>query len=83
MINRTEDQSQWSPEKGFWPENNTYPDRAERDHTFLFRPMLSAKEKMNLCALKNFRVFFHKPNEIMTPYHEFVYVNFDEVRLAR
>jgi hypothetical protein len=83
MINRTEDQSQWSPEGGFWPENNTYPYRAERNLNFEFYPYLSVRERNNLCALKNFRVFLHKPNEILTPFHESIYVNFDEVSFIK
>jgi Amiloride-sensitive sodium channel len=77
-----EDNSMWSPEKGYQLPHGVlaYPWRAERELVFVSQPIINVNDKENICALKNFRVYFHKPNEILTPLHESTYLNFDEVR---
>jgi hypothetical protein len=78
--NIVEDVSPWTPERGYESPDVEYPYRVTRNLEFTFRPRLTAIEKENLCGLKNFRVYFHKPNEILTPFHESIFLNFDEVR---
>lgn len=69
----------WTPEKGFRDENINFPLRAQNRLAETFYPMLDKTNKENICNLKYFRVFIHKPNEIVTPLHEFVYLNYDEM----
>lgn len=68
----------WTPEKGYKNENVEYPHRAAKAYYQVFSPRMSKAEKENVCNFKNYKVYIHKPNEILTPYHESIFVNYDE-----
>lgn len=60
----------WTPEKGYRDENVNYPLRATRaDYNFLLK--FNEIYKDNVCRTKNSKVFIHKPNEIVTPFHDY------------
>lgn len=70
---------QWTPEKGYPTPETEFPQRADRGQMIYHQPYLSPIEKENICALKTYRIFLHKPNEILTPFHESTFLNYDEV----
>jgi Amiloride-sensitive sodium channel len=82
MNSDREELSKWSPESGYSSPDQTYPQRANLNMlNFSFIPILSAIDKDNVCAMHNFRIILHKPNEIATPFHEVVFLNYNEVSL--
>jgi hypothetical protein len=68
----------WTPEKGYLNENEDYPARANRNYSLSYYPTLDKIDKENICALRAFRIFFHKPNEILTPYHPSIFMSYEE-----
>lgn len=44
----------------------------------MFKPILNETDKENYCLVKSFKIYLHKPNEIPTPYHESIYLNYEE-----
>lgn len=70
---------QWTPEKGYAAPEVDFPERAKRGmHTFSI-PLLTELNKGNICTMDSFRIFLHKTNEIVTPYHESVNLKYTEV----
>lgn len=71
----------WTTEKGYKDEAVNFPERAFRGFrgfTQNFLPMLNEIDKENICELKAFKIFMHSPNEILTPFHDFFYLKYDE-----
>jgi hypothetical protein len=68
----------WTPEKGYRDEEGNFPYRTSRIYSMNFHPILNQVDKENICALKTFRIYFHKPNEIPNPYHDSIYLNYEE-----
>lgn len=69
----------WTPEKGYKNENVTFPMKAGRGEFQLnMQPILNKTDKDNICALETFRIYFHKPNEIATPFHTSIYLSYEE-----
>lgn len=80
IITQHNDESEplWSPEKGFRNERLRFPARTSRGFSIGFLPILNKTDKENICALKTFKLYVHKPNEIPTPFHESIYLNYEE-----
>jgi hypothetical protein len=68
----------WTVEKGFKDPQGKFPKRAFRGYADTFYPALDHIDKENVCAFKAFKVFIHKPNEIITSLHEYNILNYDE-----
>lgn len=69
----------WTPEKGYPANESDFPVRATRGQYVFFQPILSTVDQENSCAIDTFRVYFHKPNEIVTPYHQSTSLKYDDV----
>ena len=81
LRNTYEDASdiQWTAEKGYETIDTNFPERAKRGMFTFMMPLLSTLYKGNICTLDSFRIFFHKTNEIVTPYHESINLKYNEV----
>ena len=71
----------WTPEKGYETKKSEFPQRAIRGQLISHQTVLTNVEKENICALNTYRIFVHKPNEIITSVHESTFLNYDEVNL--
>lgn len=69
----------WTSEKGYPTTESESPQRARKGQMFFSQPFLSAVNHENICSMKNFKIFIHKPNEILTPFHESTTLKYDEV----
>lgn len=74
---------QWSPEKGYATPETNFPRRADFGTLKMIYPSLSPVDRDNFCSMKFFQLFIHKPNEILTPYHETINFKHDEVRIVK
>ena len=81
MRNNNDDANdiQWSLEKGYPTPKTEFPLRAEFGPMAYFHPYISDIDRENVCEAKTSRVFFHKPNEILTPYHEAINLRYVDV----
>lgn len=69
----------WTSEKGYLNEYLKFPHRANQNFSVPLRPMLNEIDKENTCGVKAFLVFVHKPNEVLTPFHDRIFLRFDEL----
>lgn len=76
-VSQSESEPNWTPELGLKP-NTKSPLKSNYKYFELFTPYLNGIDKENVCETKNFFLFIHKPNEIVTPYHDVIFVNYEE-----
>lgn len=74
----SESEPLWTPEKGYKTKNTDFPENADRETRQTFMLELNEANKENYCKNKALKVFIHSPNEIVTPYHDFIYLRYDE-----
>lgn len=55
----------------FLDDLETFPARAVRQNTIIFRLKLNDSEISNFCDFKEFQFSIHKPNEMPSPFHKF------------
>lgn len=79
IITRYSNESEllWTPEKGYRDKELKFPIRANVGSTY-HALHLNETDKENVCGTKDFTIFIHKPNEIITPFHETQALRHDE-----
>lgn len=80
VATSVEDNSSWSPERGInYAEDSrmTYLD----SNNFDFKLLLSPSNTKNLGSTRHFKMFVHKPNEIVTELNHDFWMNYNEVRI--
>lgn len=69
----------WTPEQGYINEHVNFPNRTNRDYNIRFSLTLNELDKNNICGVyQTFFVFIHKPNEILTDYHDGIFLNYGD-----
>jgi hypothetical protein len=78
IVTRFDNESEplWSPEKGFRSKALNFPERAKKYYEKIIIPTLNATDQENTCSFKSFRIYIHKPNEMVTQFHEFLFIDF-------
>jgi hypothetical protein len=81
MENKTHEKlTNWSPEKGYESVESHFPLRAQKTDLLGFAPQTFLKERNNMCLSSSYRIYLHKPNEIMTPSDMIEFLHLGEVR---
>jgi amiloride-sensitive sodium channel len=82
LYNQTMDDDneivQWTPEKGYFGENPYFPYRANKSFGAQFVLTIFSKSALNFCYKSEFKVIFHRPNEIPTSFHQSYALNYRE-----
>jgi hypothetical protein len=78
--NTTEEMtSNWNPENGYELSNFDFPERAKKGQFYSAILKTNNKYKSNMCDSPSFRIYLHKPNEVVMPSHLIEYLNFGQV----
>lgn len=80
IINDSDHQVDWNLEKGYFTKSSqTVPVRATPNDKFAFAIDLYDSDFINYCpeSGKFYYMFFHMPNEILTPFHAPEYISFN------
>jgi hypothetical protein len=78
--NTTEEMiSNWTPENGYVLSNFDFPARATKGPFYFAFLKIKNKYKSNMCDSSSFRIYLHKPNEVVMPSHLIEYLNFGQV----
>jgi hypothetical protein len=76
-----EDMTTWTPEQGYKRVKENRMFNFVSDHKFRIVVKVSPDDFENLVDEQNFRIFFHNPNEILTPRHKVIPAKYNEVCL--
>jgi Amiloride-sensitive sodium channel len=80
MENAThEKKSHWWIETGYDYQHSDFPKRASKGMFFRLFPITLNSNKNNMCGSSSFRIYLHKPNEMVTPSHLIEYLDLGEV----
>lgn len=75
-----EDTSTWSPEKGLKLMEDSDLILLNNHGKMQYTLKVSPEDTKNVCDAETFRIFIHKPNEIVTKMHQNYALNYNEVR---
>lgn len=79
-VNDAEDEIQWTLEGGYSSDSdNVQPTRAVTFNTFKIFSLVNSSDMSNLCPELGevFAIYYHMPNEILTPFHKPEYAKLD------
>ncbi|XP_070504703.1 pickpocket protein 28-like [Chironomus tepperi] len=78
------DANQWSLDTGYTTnDDNVFPIRAIKINQLTVYMKLTESDSTNLCLSqgKGYKIIFHLPNEIPTPFHDEYFISFDYERM--
>jgi hypothetical protein len=77
-----EDRSAWSPDKGFQITNESDFTRLRPYQFLTILLKLTDDDEKNRFVGKHFKIFIHKPNEIVSRLNQVIFMQYDEVRMC-